>query len=248
MVKIPKSGYLTVEEMRRKLALFKDRPTEWASRLYHGGSRFDGSTHPETAFKYLGENKNAKILECGAGPGAFTKILQDKGFSNIHVLDFSQGLYFPDQNKLTFHQMDFNLEKMPYEDGFFDCAVSWGAVEHLENPFHFMRETHRVLRPGGIFIFSMPNAAHIVSRLIFLKRGFFPRWHEGDSHISVLPKGIFEKTFLRYFYLMETTYTKPSIDWGIFRKFSVFLPENEYFGNWVLRVLKKKPFKPFYEE
>lgn len=243
MSRAPKSNYLTVEEMRSRVEFLKKHPDVWSTKLYHGGSRFDGSTHPETVFKYLSENKNAKILECGAGPGAFTKILQENGFSEIHVLDFSPGLYFPDKGKLTFHQMDLNREQMPYQDNFFDFVVAWGVVEHMENPFYFMREAHRVLKPNGVFIFSIPNVGHIMSRLIFLKRGFFPRWHAEDAHIFLLPRGVFEKTFLRYFNLVETKYTKPSIDYGIFKKLSKFLPENEYFGNWVIRVLKKKEFK-----
>jgi len=243
MFKMPKTSYLTVEEMRKKLQFWKKNPDAWAKRLHHGGSRYDGSTHPETAFQYLGENKSAMILECGAGPGTFTKILQNRGFKNIHVLDFSPGLYFTDNSKLTFHQIDFNTERMPYPDGHFDFLISWGMVEHLESPFHFMREAHRVLKPEGVFIFSMPNVGHIVSRLMFLKRGFFPRWHEGDSHIFLLPGGVFEKTFLRYFDLLEAKYTKPSIDYRFLKKLSKILPENEIFGNWVVRVLKKKDFK-----
>jgi SAM-dependent methyltransferase len=48
---------------------------------------------------------------------------------------------------------------LPFRDGTFDTVLSDNVIEHLPPPIiprHF-RETHRVLRPGGRYIFSTPN-------------------------------------------------------------------------------------------
>ena len=86
---------------------------------------------------------------------------------------------------------------------------------------------------------SVPNIFHIVSRLVFLKRGLFPRWNETNNHISMFPRGIFEKTFLKYFSLVKEGYTFSKISLPLLNKIK-FLPENQWFGNWVFYILKKR--------
>jgi SAM-dependent methyltransferase len=48
---------------------------------------------------------------------------------------------------------------MPFRDGTFDSVLSDNVIEHIPPalvPRH-LRETHRVLRPGGRYVFSTPN-------------------------------------------------------------------------------------------
>ena len=226
--------YLTVEEMRSHVDLLKRDDT-----FKEGGTRFLGSTDVGLALAYLPREK--PVLECGPSLGKFTEMLQTHGYSNIHALDFVDMLHFPDRGKLTFSLIDFNTERMPYPDRYFGGVTAWGIGEHLENPYFFMREAYRVLENDGVFIFSVPNIFHIMSRLVFLKRGIFPRWSEHNNHIALFPRGVFEKTFLRYFDLHDTVYIRPGIDYPLFRYLSRYLPANEWFGNFVVYILKKRP-------
>lgn len=229
--------YVTVEELRRNHSLLADIPEGKFD------PRFGGGTDLELFERYSPE-KEKSILECGALFGAFTKYLQDKGYQNIHALDLADMLHYPDRGKLTMRELNFSTEKMPYEEGFFQTVVAWGLLEHLENPFHFIRECHRVLMPGRYLILSMPNLLHIRSRLKFLLSGMFPRWNPNDNHIVMFPRGVFEKAFLRHFDLVETKYIKPHLQLYT-NKTSRFLPAGVWFGNYVVYVLKKKPFIPY---
>jgi SAM-dependent methyltransferase len=48
--------------------------------------------------------------------------------------------------------------RLPYFDGVFDVALSFGVLEHVENDLESLKEIRRVLRPGGIFFcFCLPN-------------------------------------------------------------------------------------------
>ena len=213
-----------------------------------GGTRFEGSTNARFALKYL--PKDGKILECGPVFGAFAKFMQDNGYQNWYALDWVNQLRFPDVSKITFKEIDFNMENIPYPDQYFDGATAWGIAEHMENPFHFTREVWRVLKPGVPFLYSLPNIAHFSSRWDFFWKGVFPRWNIKSNHIAILPSGILEKTVWRYFDLKEKRYTRPGTMITRKRRTKLrkffdkaskhFFPANKLFGNYVSYVLIRR--------
>lgn len=246
MIRYP---YMTVEEIRRYPHLIEEVPKQG------GGTRFEGSTWPEVAFKCFTE-KNDPVLECGPLFGMFTKLLWEKGYRKIHTVDFVNMMHFPLKGTYTYHEVDLNTERIPYPDSFFSGVTAWGICEHMENPFHFMREVHRILRTGGTFIMAIPNPLHLVSRLQFLFTGVMPRWNKRNNHIALLLPDITEKTFLRYFDLIETIYTRPGNVYVNRQKVKVgpiylfldrlfrYFPSNQWFGNYVIYVMRPREATP----
>jgi SAM-dependent methyltransferase len=58
---------------------------------------------------------------------------------------------------------------LPFDDGTFDVVTLLDVVEHLPgSPIPLLREAKRLLRPGGTFLLSGPNAASLMSRLKLL--------------------------------------------------------------------------------
>lgn len=51
---------------------------------------------------------------------------------------------------------DGDLLALPFEDESWDGAVCLQVVEHVLDPFKAIAEVHRVLKPGGLFLFSVP--------------------------------------------------------------------------------------------
>ena len=49
------------------------------------------------------------------------------------------------------------ITRLPFLDQTFDLVTANMVVEHLANPATEFTEVHRVLRPGGIFVFHRPN-------------------------------------------------------------------------------------------
>ena len=56
-------------------------------------------------------------------------------------------------------------EGLPFTGESFDLIVCLWVLEHLREPLTTLREVHRVLRPGGQFIFLTPNLSNPVMLL-----------------------------------------------------------------------------------
>ena len=46
--------------------------------------------------------------------------------------------------------------KLPFADNSLDLIISQEVLEHIDDPWHTVREVHRVLRPGGKFYCQVP--------------------------------------------------------------------------------------------
>ena len=73
------------------------------------------------------------------------------------------------------HYSISNIESLPYEDNF-DLVFSDNVMEHIENPDQIFSEVHRVLKPGGIFIFKTPNKFHYMPIIAMITPHSFLRW------------------------------------------------------------------------
>jgi len=62
--------------------------------------------------------------------------------------------HFDDCTSTSFPEID--CEDLPYEDNTYDCVVMFQVLEHTKRPWLCVEETYRVLKPGGIAIFSAP--------------------------------------------------------------------------------------------
>jgi SAM-dependent methyltransferase len=67
-------------------------------------------------------------------------------------------------------------EDLPFAAGAFDIVASAWVLEHLDLPGLVFSEVHRVLAPGGSFIFLTPNAWNYNAWMI---RAIPQRWHAG---------------------------------------------------------------------
>jgi SAM-dependent methyltransferase len=84
-----------------------------------------------------------------------------------------------------------SLTSLPYRDGEFDAALCLDVLEHLrldEQP-RALAELHRVLKPGGRLLVSVPNLAHLQSRIHFLLRGRLIRTASETKHPGDRPAG-----------------------------------------------------------
>ncbi len=57
---------------------------------------------------------------------------------------------------------------LAFDDASFDVVVAGELLEHIRDPERLVGEALRVLRPGGTFVASVPNAYRLKNRLRFM--------------------------------------------------------------------------------
>ena len=111
-----------------------------------------------------------RVLDMGAGEGALSRRLQEAGFE-VRALDL-----MPERFRaagIACDRGDLN-RTMPYRADSFDYLCGVELIEHLEDPFDFIRECRRILRPGGKLVLTTPNMLNLASRIKYLLTGFYP--------------------------------------------------------------------------
>ena len=67
---------------------------------------------------------------------------------------------------VIFGNLDITKRRLPLPDNHFDVIVCWETMEHFNfNPVGFVKEIHRVLKPGGIATLTVPNRAKLEHRI-----------------------------------------------------------------------------------
>ena len=113
----------------------------------------------------------SRIADLAAGEGAFSVRLRDLGHSVVAVDAFDDNWKVPDI-ELMVQDLDSEFAlPMVDDDSKFDAVVAIEIVEHLENPFRFIRECAKLLKPGGLIFLTSPNVEAVYSRLLFLYTG-----------------------------------------------------------------------------
>jgi ubiquinone/menaquinone biosynthesis C-methylase UbiE len=107
----------------------------------------------------LMEDSPGKILDIPSGAGAFTSRMLNQSVE-VYSADIQNILMIDNDNYI---KADMN-EKLPFEDESFDSVVCIDGIEHLENPFQFVREACRITRISGTIIISTPNINALRSR------------------------------------------------------------------------------------
>ena len=100
------------------------------------------------------KNKISRILDAGCGDGVHAHVL-DKFDSSIksskyYGMDISYpGLVLAKsriQNKTNFCFIHGDIQKLPFEDNFFDTVISFGVLAYTDDPFLSFCELNRVTK------------------------------------------------------------------------------------------------------
>lgn len=131
---------------------------------HRSGARYDASILKSNRGAFLRKNigTGKKVLDIGCRDGALTSEYC-AGNDVVGVDIDSKAL--EKTASYGVRTMQFNLTDVwPLDDEAFDRVVAGEVLEHLYFPELVLKEVKRVLRPGGLFIGSVPNAFNLKNR------------------------------------------------------------------------------------
>jgi SAM-dependent methyltransferase len=107
------------------------------------------------------------LLDVGAGDGTLAERLRAEGF-DVRAVDQVTTDFRPADIKISSGDLNVGI---PFADGEFALVVATEVIEHLENPWLFVRELYRITKPGGVVIISTPNLANVWVRAWYALTG-----------------------------------------------------------------------------
>jgi len=97
-----------------------------------------------------------RLVDVGSGPGTFLMVARQRGWE-------VQGVEPSALASEKAHQLGIDTFRGVVEDfalrrrEFFDVATSFEVMEHVPDVVEMLNAIHSILKPGGIFVFSVPN-------------------------------------------------------------------------------------------
>lgn len=112
-------------------------------------------------------NDAIHILDIGCGSGRISKQLQDLGY-RVSGLDFSEEAVKKAVAR-GIEAKQANLDDgIPFPDAAFHVVWAGDIIEHVFDPIGLLRESARVLKPGGVMLITIPSDVGLVSRIKML--------------------------------------------------------------------------------
>lgn len=139
-------------------------------REHHARSRpssfvYGGDTRADV-FRDLVGGPGLRVLDLGCRSGALTRAYAEG--NDVVGIDVDRvALEKAAKLGIDTHWADVE-EPLAISDRTFDVVVAGELLEHLREPARVAAEALRVLRPGGRFVGSVPNAYRLKNRLRFL--------------------------------------------------------------------------------
>src|SRR5262249_4248163 len=87
--------------------------------------------------------RGMSLLDLGSADGTFVAICRERGIDAVGV-DAEEGV-------------DLERDVLSYRDGSIDVITAISVIEHLSSAAQLLRESYRVLKPGGAIIIVCPN-------------------------------------------------------------------------------------------
>lgn len=152
----------------------------------------DPNTSWYKTFRLIPEK--SEVLDIGCSNGTFGEQLIKQKSCAVDGIEVDDGDIAEAKKKLrNVYKMDIERDEIDIDHSY-DVIFMGDVIEHLANPTHALERIKKLLKGGGILVFSMPNITHMSVRLMLL-----------SGNIEYGRTGLLDETHL-HFYNREEIY------------------------------------------
>ena len=169
------------------------------------------------ARKFLNScSRDQVIYDMGCGEGVLVNEYRQAGYQ-INGMDLNYSSEFILQR---------NFLNSGLADNSADVIICTDVIEHLifSDQEKAIAEFARILKPGGLALISVPNLAHLASRISFFFTGKLVRTSSIDRHPGDRPAGEYIKMLKKHFRITRRRGVFPTFP--VISIFTVIMPSN----------------------
>lgn len=157
-------------------------------RRHHAGEKqefvFGGDDRGERIAAIVGRDK--RVLDVGCRTGRLTRYYVEG--NDVVGVDVDHEALAVAADTLGIETVWADAEGgLPFPDESFDVVVAGEVLEHLADPGAAVAEMRRVLKQGGIFAGSVPNAFRLKSRVAYARGRYPVDWD--PTHLQLFTPG-----------------------------------------------------------
>ena len=133
--------------------------------------------------------KNGSLLDLGSSDGGtlshFAELRPDLSLASSDIAGNPSA--YP--RGTDFRQANFDTDSLPWTDSSFDAITCMHVVEHLVDPKHIVRESARLLKPGGRIYIETPHpkTVHMKSPIGRGTEHVTVNFYDDSTHVKPVP-------------------------------------------------------------
>lgn len=151
--------------------LFDAKAPAWPSK-YTPGGRLAGRLNLLAGAVTYHAPAGGSVLDLGCGTGELATTIAAAGMRatgcDISPEMLHRAAAADPSGSVDWLQLDPGWRGLPFEPATFDAVVAASVLEYVDDPSAVLRECHRVLRPGGVVLCTVPDLRHPIRWLEWL--------------------------------------------------------------------------------
>ena len=148
------------------LRLFEAKAVGWAAKYAQDGPLTGRLASLSAAVSWHARTGDL-VLDLGCGTGELARALAADGF-RVTGCDISPQMLLraardpggPGAGRAWWVWLEPGWRRLPFASAAFDVVVAASVLEYVAEPAAVLRECARVLRPGGVVLYTVPDLRH----------------------------------------------------------------------------------------
>lgn len=108
---------------------------------------------------------NGRILDIGCATGEFLRLARENGYEvcGVEISEFSANYA---RKYYNLNIVNSNLLSANLTSSYYDVVTMWDVIEHLPDPRQTICEINRILKPGGLVMFSTGDISSFYAKML----------------------------------------------------------------------------------